>query len=156
MTIKNLPNRKKTRASWWDYSESALYFVTICTKEKQHYFGEIIDQTMKLSSVGIIANVLWHEIKNHFPQVTLDEFVVMPNHLHGIIALEKQEKSVSISTIIGGYKAAVTRHSRRLNLEIAWQSSFHDAIIRDEEMFLRVKKYIQNNPKNWQSDKFHP
>ncbi|MDO5105226.1 transposase [Capnocytophaga sp.] len=154
--MKNLPNRKRTRASWWDYSESALYFVTICTKEKLHYFGEISNETMELSNVGIIADVLWYEIKNHFPQVELDEFVVMPNHLHGIIALEREEKPVSISTIIGGYKAAVTRHCRRLDLEMAWQSSFHDAIIRNEEMFLKIKEYIRNNPQNWQSDKFHP
>lgn len=65
----------------WDYSWDGIYFITICTKGRKHYFGEIVDGKMNLSKIGIIADILWHEIKNHAKNVELGEFVVMPNHI---------------------------------------------------------------------------
>ena len=76
-----------TRLQNWDYGWNAIYFVTICTKDRIHYFGEITDGKMHLSPIGAIADVLWHELKNHFDNIELDAFVVMPNHIHGIIAI---------------------------------------------------------------------
>lgn len=77
------------RAAWWDYGNNAAYFVTICTQNKIHYFGEIENQTMQLSDLGRAAETCWFEIPNHFPFVKLGAFVVMPNHIHGIIVIEK-------------------------------------------------------------------
>ncbi len=73
----------------WDYSSNAAYFITICTTNREYFFGEIIDGKMQLSETGKMANHFWLEIPNHFLFVTLDEFVVMPNHIHGIIVIDK-------------------------------------------------------------------
>ena len=77
------------RLQHWDYGSDALYFVTICTQNREHYFGEIADGKMQLSETGKMANRFWFEIPNHFPFVQLGEFVVMPNHVHGIIIIDK-------------------------------------------------------------------
>ena len=76
-------------ARWqnWDYRWAGAYFITICTGNREHYFGEIADGNMHLSGVGILADVFWYEIKNHATNVELGEFVVMPNHIHGILIL---------------------------------------------------------------------
>lgn len=73
----------------WDYGWNAPYFVTICTQNREHYFGEIVDGIMYFSEMGKIAQQFWHEIPDHFPFVILDAFVVMPNHIHGIIIINK-------------------------------------------------------------------
>lgn len=79
------------RASWWDYGWNGAYFITICTANRSHYFGEIENRKIKMSSIGILADVLWHEIKNHAKNIELGAFVVMPNHIHGILILDKPE-----------------------------------------------------------------
>lgn len=80
----------------WDYGSNAIYFVTICTQNREHYFGEIADGQMNLSETGKMANRFWFEIPNHFPFVQLGEFVVMPNHVHGIIIIDKPINSRNI------------------------------------------------------------
>lgn len=77
------------RLSKWDYSSNAAYFITICTADRKHYLGTIIDTKMQLSSIGEFAYKCWKDIPNHFPHFYLDEFVVMPNHVHGIVMIEK-------------------------------------------------------------------
>ena len=76
----------------WDYSWNAAYFITICTANRENYFGEIENQKMKLSHAGVLADVFWHEIKNHAQNIELDEYIVMPNHVHGIIILKGNDK----------------------------------------------------------------
>jgi REP element-mobilizing transposase RayT len=182
------------RLQHWDYGWDAAYFVTICTKDRECLFGEIVNGTMNLSGIGIIADVMWYEIKNHAKNIELGEFVVMPNHVHGIIilngneeknatggggngndsdgthvetthALSLQSKTMgqqrfqnqgknTLSSIVGGYKSAVTKHAHRLNFDFAWQSRFHEHIIRDEKSFQTISHYIINNPSNWPTDKF--
>jgi REP element-mobilizing transposase RayT len=170
---KNKYRVASSRAQWWNYSWNAAYFITICTKNRAHYFGEIIDKKMQLSNVGILADVFWHEAKHHAKNIELDAFVVMPNHIHGILILNGEEnenklmheKTIgeqrfqnqgknSVSSIIGSYKAAVTKHANRLHLEFGWQSRFHDHIIRNENEFYRIANYIENNVIKWQEDKF--
>ena len=80
---------RSTRAPWWDYRNNAAYFVTICTQNREHYFGGITDGKIALSEIGQIAQKYWMEIPTHFPFVQLDAFVVMPNHVHGIIIVNK-------------------------------------------------------------------
>src|SRR5690606_3160554 len=75
------------RAEWWDYARNGRYYVTICTENREHYFGKIVKKTMRLSHVGVIADIMWHEIKNHTKYVELGVYQVMPNHLHGILHL---------------------------------------------------------------------
>lgn len=76
----------------WDYGSDAAYFITICTKDRIHFFGEIEYGKMQVIPAGAIAHVLWHEIKNHAKNVELGEFVVMPNHVHGILILQGNDK----------------------------------------------------------------
>jgi len=76
-----------SRASWWDYGLAGAYFITICTTHRQHFFGEIHQGRLQISSVGVLADVLWHEIRHHAQQVELGAFVIMPNHIHGILIL---------------------------------------------------------------------
>jgi hypothetical protein len=90
--MEKFQNKYRTasaRAKWWDYGSNASYFVTICTQNRVHYFGEIENQTMQLSEIGRCAVTCWQEIPNHFPFVELGAFVVMPNHVHGIIIIDK-------------------------------------------------------------------
>lgn len=77
------------RAYWWDYGWNGAYFITICTQHREHFFGEIVGDKMNLSNTGVIADILWHEIPHHQPFVELGDFVVMPNHLHGVLILNK-------------------------------------------------------------------
>lgn len=188
-----------TRLQKWDYGWNAIYFVTICTWHREHYFGEINNGAMCLSPIGTIANVLWHELKNHFNHIELDAFVVMPNHIHGIIAinnnvnngdniatthdmvathavetthalsLQSQPQSAktigqrrfqhqgsgTLSSIVGSYKSAVSRHAHRLGYDFVWQSRFYDRIIRNNDALTRVQTYIINNQLNWKEDKFY-
>ncbi len=185
------------RLQQWDYAWNAAYFITICTKNREYYFGEISAGKMQLSPVGILADVLWYEIKNHTRHVILGAFVVMPNHVHGILILDDgndgtdstltepvgprhalglppptppshQSPSLTpgknrfqnqgrntVSSIIGSYKSAVTRHAHRLGHEFELQSRFHDHIIRNDESFGRIENYIITNPLNWKDDKFN-
>ncbi|GHT51646.1 hypothetical protein FACS189440_20910 [Bacteroidia bacterium] len=94
-----MPNEKfqnqyrisSARAQWWNYGWNAAYFITICTANREHYFGEIVNGNMQLSEIGEIANVLWNEIKNHAKNIELDAFCIMPNHVHGILILTNDE-----------------------------------------------------------------
>ena len=148
---------------------------------------------MQLSHIGIIADVLWHQIPNHSHNTELGAFVVMPNHIHGILILtgkgdynsgedhannvdnvetrhalslrRKQPKTIgqqrfqnigknSVSSIIGSYKSAVTKHAHRLGFQFQWQTRFHDHIIRNDDAYQRIVHYINTNPDNWEQDKF--
>jgi putative transposase len=94
MSVEKFQNKYRiasARASWWNYGWNGAYFITICTANRTHYFGEIENGKMKLSSIGILADVLWYEIKNHAENIELGAFVVMPNHIHGILILDKPE-----------------------------------------------------------------
>jgi putative transposase len=87
------------RASWWDYTNAGVYFITICTKNQVHYFGEINNGKMELSSIGLIANRCWQEIINHTENAALGEFVVMPNHIHGILILNRNNGVANVETL---------------------------------------------------------
>ena len=94
--FKNKYRVDTVRAKWWDYTNNGSYFVTICTKDRQHFFGNIVETPklgvtakMELNEIGELAQKFWMEIPQHFPFVVLDEFVVMPNHVHGIICISK-------------------------------------------------------------------
>ncbi|NCC74711.1 MAG: transposase [Sphingobacteriia bacterium] len=179
-----------TRLQNWDYGQHAAYFVTICTQGRECYFGEVVNGKMNLSGIGIIADILWCEIKNHAKNIELGEFVVMPNHVHGILilngngnhndddngnddgvetthALSLEQQTIgqkrfqnqgknTLSSIIGSYKSAVSKHAHRLGFGFAWQSRFHDHIIRNEQSYHTISEYIIYNPTKWKEDSFNP
>ena len=210
---KNKYRIPSARAQWWDYGWNGAYFITICTQNREHFFGKIRNGKMELSPLGVIADILWHEIPNRVPNVELGDFVVMPNHIHGILILDrpvgaelvgdggnvqtghalslppnapnvqtghalslppdvptpvpttdtrtigqKRFQNIgknTVSSIIGSYKSAVTKHANRLGLENGWQSRFHDHIIRNDAAYQRISNYIIDNILKWQDDKFH-
>lgn len=184
-------NRKIIRKQNNDYSSDGWYFLTICTKNQESYFGEIINDVMHPNEIGKQANVFIQEIRNHFPFVELGKFILMPNHIHIIlgivgtrhvvsvqgmdtevtnefkngvpalvddIQLNQFGKTIpgSVSAIMGQLKSTLTRWCRANDYsQFAWQVRFHDHIIRTDESFERISTYIENNPANWNNDKFH-
>lgn len=153
------------RLHTWNYGSNAPYFVTICTHERECFFGKIVETpnlgvSNTLSPIGQLAQKYWDEIPNHFPFVKLGAFVVMPNHVHGIIIIDNPVQtpnlgvSTTLGTIINQYKRAVTIGARHINPVFAWQSRFHDHIIRDDRSFQNISNYINRNPLNWKGDKF--
>jgi REP element-mobilizing transposase RayT len=99
---------------------------------------------------GEIADLLWYEIKNHHKNVELDEYVIMPDHVHGIIIINRSERpTISLSNIVGGYKSAVSKYVHRLGFDFKWQTSFHDHIVRNEFSLNRIQNYIIQNPMKW-------
>lgn len=162
----NRPQRQSRRLPYWNYGNNGSYFITICTYERRHFFGEILDGEMRLNPVGDIAKIFWLEISNHFYNIELGEYAIMPNHIHGIININnplsfEQDKSErdfkqigkkTLSSIIGSYKSIVSRTSRKNNFDFYWQPRFYDHVIRNEEDYLRISDYIINNPFNWADD----
>ena len=123
-------------------------------------FGTVIDGTMHANAAGQIAQSVWQSIPAHRPQVELDVFVIMPNHIHGLlwIADDPTVAVPSLSTIVGGYKAEVTRQIRRLMSDasrIIWQGRFHDNIIRTQVTLDRIRAYVAENPQRWSEDTFY-
>ena len=149
---------KSIRADWWDYSSSGLYFITICTQQMHHFFGEIEKEKVILNKTGNIAKKNWELIPKYFPFVSIGPFIIMPNHLHGIIAIEKNQKtsnkvsakfgpqSGNLASIIRGYKSSVTIEARKTNPLFCWQARFYDRIIRDETELQNIIQYIYDNP----------
>jgi len=119
--------------------------------------------SLRATKIGKIATGYWMEIPVHYPSVELDEFVVMPNHLHGILFLNKPHyngwnenkfgpQSQNIPAIIRGYKSSVKRFANNNNITFDWQSRYHDHIIRDERELNNIRNYIANNLQNWAND----
>ena len=144
------PVRKHPRMKKYDYSQQNHYFVTICTKDKRCLFGT----PERLNAYGRIAEEGLLNIASHFPTVRLDKYVVMPNHVHAILALQGNE--VSLPVVIGQYKAYVTKQIHSLHKEASvWQTSFHDHVIRNQHSYEKIWLYIDSNPANWQKDCFY-
>ena len=165
---KNKYRIKSIRLPNWDYGWNAAYFITICAKNRIHYFGKIENEKMILTDIGKSAEKYWYEIPEHFPFVKLGEFVVMPNHIHGIIIIDKPSRqpsqksknkfgpqSQNLASIVRGYKIGVTKYSKRLEIEFKWQSRFYEHIIRNENERIRIQDYINDNVKNWEEDGFY-
>ena len=165
-------DRKANRLHGYDYRRNARYFVTSCVQDRICCLGEIRDDEMLLNEFGKIAQQQFKWLEQQYPYVDLYSFIVMPNHIHGIIeindrvgtgrdlAVRKQTdtpiKIKSLSELMGAYKTTTSKQIHLAGLaDFMWQRSFHDHIIRNEEAFLRISNYIQNNPANWKDDKFY-
>jgi REP element-mobilizing transposase RayT len=162
--------RKANRMIGYDYTQDNLYFVTSCVKNRVCCFGEIISQKMVLNEYGKIAEKQWHWLGQRYSYVRLHQFVVMPDHIHGIIeinrshvfvgtgrdpSLQKHQhnesikpiKIKSLSELMGAYKTTTSKQIHLLGFDsFAWQRSFHDHIIRDEKSFINISNYIATNP----------
>jgi putative transposase len=159
---------KKHRSPAIDYSFPGLYFVTICTKNKTHHFGKVKNGNMILNTMGEKAHTLWNEQTEHFENIKLYDFIVMPNHIHGIINILntertdgynpvrviKQKRIQKLPVIISSYKSAVSREINKISeyKVFEWQASFYDRLIRNEDEFEAISVYIVKNPLNWEKD----
>lgn len=161
---------KVIRLQNYDYSQSGRYFVTICTKNRVSYLGKICEGKMELSEAGKVVERFWNNIPKHAENVKLDAFVVMPDHVHGIIFIKNdlvgtchgmslQEYrynkfgkpiSGSLSVIVNQFKSAVTRECKQRQISFKWQEQFYERIIRNEEALYKIRKYIINNPVKWE------
>ena len=150
-----LPKRKPNRIPYFDYSTPGAYFVTICTEDRKHTLCSIVGDGFPVPKPpGQIAEDFIRKIPEKYPCVTIDHYVVMPNHVHAIIILE--EGSPGLSAIVGQYKAAVTKHIHKWDpAATVWQTSFHDHIIRNLADYQRIWQYIDTNPVKWSEDCFY-
>ena len=171
-------HRHSIRLRNYDYSQDGLYFITICTHERQLMFGNIPDNEMMLSPLGKTANEYWVEISSYFNSVKLHEYIIMPNHMHGIIEIEgainqgainraPTEASggfagtlnpmlrINLSQIVRWYKGRTTYECRKTQADFAWQRNYYEHIIRNEQDYIRIAEYITNNTANWPDDRFY-
>ncbi len=145
----NFPIRKKLRLEYYDYSKQGLYFITICIKNRRKILGKINNNQIELSKEGIVVQNYIEYIVKKYRNIKIDEYIVMPNHIHMIISMDN-ENYANLSRIIKQYKGSVTKqigHS-------IWQKSYYEHIIRYEKEYYNIKEYIQNNIVNWKHDKY--
>ena len=141
-------NRKLNRLKDYNYSQDGYYFITICTKNRDESFGKIKNNEMILNEIGTITQKCWLEISQHFPNVLLDEFIIMPDHVHGIIIIQNDIIATNVTT----NHEIRNRHACSLQ-GFTWQKSFYDHIIRNDNSLNKIRDYIKNNPINWLVDK---
>ncbi len=179
-------HRRSIRLAGCDYGVPGFYFVTICTKNRECLFGEIVDFEMRLNELGDIVKEEWERTPQIRPNIIIDTFVVMPNHCHAIIGLVKQFDAVgaycntplppttrvgpyaarpfisptqSIDAIVRGFKGAVTKQInivRTTPTNPVWQRNYYEHIIRTDESLETIRLYIKNNPAKWQEDRENP
>ena len=162
--------RKRIWLKSYDYSQDGYYFVTICAENREEWFGKVEKGEMILNQYGKIANQCWDDLPNHYLNCSLDSFVVMMNHIHGIIVILNKDVTIvgnglkpfpthGLSEMIPGFKIF---SSRKINEEIKndnkfqWQKSFYDHVIRNETELYRIRDYIKNNPLKWDLDRENP
>ncbi len=170
--------RKLNRMPEFDYSSEGLYFITVCTKDRREYFGMVKNGKMVLNVYGRIVKQQWLWLAKQYSYVKLDEFIVMPNHIHGILVIEEvgtghdvgtgrdlslhrdlslqyhQYKIKSLSELIGAFKTTSSKLIHRMGLaEFQWQRSFYDRIIRNQKELNNIRAYIHYNPIKWQRDR---
>lgn len=177
--------KQSARAMWHDY-DGGLYFVTICTKDRVHYFGEISENEMHLTEVGQYVVEQIRNVQVHYNYAKIPLWVVMPNHLHAIVIIDGdnipykrrvvktldgsmvesrrattlQQRGIAnmqgwLSVVVGGIKSAVTKFANERGIPFAWQTRFHDRIVRDICEMNQIADYIENNVQKWEMDKFY-
>jgi len=163
--MKELPNRKLNRLHGYDYSEYGYYFVTICTKNREKFFGKIQGSETVLNEYGKIVEKQWLWLAQQYRYIQLDKYIIMPNHMHGILIIRRDRsrpvptitivhtKTKSLSQLIGAFKTTSSKIIRLNGLtEFFWQRSFYDHIIHDEKSLFNIREYIQNNPLRSKND----
>lgn len=173
-------HRRSIRIKGYDYTQTGAYFVTIVTSRRDCLFGEIVAGEMVLSNFGKIADECWRAIPEHFPAVGLGAYVIMPNHVHGVIHIvdgrgaallrpnvrpnesspdesRPNVKPGSLGAIVRSYKSAVSyRIHKEHHAAGIWQRNYYEHIIRDDKDLQRITDYINTNPLRWNKDDENP
>ncbi len=159
---------ESTRLPTWDYRNAGYYFIIVLTKDRKNYFGDVVDGKVIHNNIAKIVIQEWLNsalVKNN---IEIDEWVLMPNHFHGIIIKKDQENldsnndnqsklnSNSLGSIIGQFKSISTKRIRKAGIiGFSWQLGFYDHIIRNEQALTNIRKYIQLNPLKWEIDEYN-
>lgn len=161
-TNSQLPCRHFPRLKDYDYNQPGAYFVTICTYQRRMLFGQVIDDRMHLNAAGTIAQTVWQSLPRRFPGVSLDAWIIMPNHMHTIFLITdatppyRLRGNTLLGEVIRAYKAATTRLVRvSSNPTFGWQQKYWEVIIRNQQQLEALRRYILNNPARWTQDTLH-
>ena len=165
----DIHHRRSPRLRHYDYSQAGAYFITICTQNRECLFGSVEGDAVRLNNVGHAVQDVWDALPVHFPDVELDAFVVMPNHVHGIVVLNGGaqfiaphnnqgaiDRTPTLGEIIRAFKARCTHRINQLRgahgFQI-WQRNYYEHVIRSESSLLEIREYIANNPAQWAIDR---
>ena len=176
--FENRGTRRSTRLPEFDYSRVGMYFVTICAEQRRCIFGQAHGSEIVQSRIGEIVRACWIEIPEHFPNVKVESYVVMPNHLHGILTIDTKLPDAnlrdkppltselfgrpvpkSIPTIIRSFKSAASKRARESGLMTAgsiWQRGYFERVLRNTREYVDVTNYILQNPVRWADDEENP
>lgn len=164
----DLKHRKLQRLKDYDYGQNGAYFITICTQDRLSLFASIENGKLELNHAGKMVFDKFIEIPKYYPTIDIDNFVVMPNHLHGIVMIQNERTTqgsfptITLSDCIQRFKTLTTKlyidevkkgNYPRFDKKI-WQKSFHDHIIRNEHEYQEINEYIETNPLKWKEDKY--
>lgn len=155
----NIHHRRSIRLQGYDYSQAGAYFITICTQHRQHFLGEILEREMRLNDAGKMVLQQWENLLQRFSALELDAFVVMPNHVHGILVLN-DNSTATVGDIVGAFKSITTNEYIKGVRQFHWQGfdktfwlrNYYEHIIRNEQALSRIREYIIYNPINWAKD----
>jgi REP element-mobilizing transposase RayT len=169
------PGRRSIRLKGFDYSQPGAYFVTICVQGKEFSLGTIDNDKIHLSRYGQICRDVWKHVPSHFPGIYMDTLVLMPNHLHVIITILESNHAAnqpqqrrggvtpplrpSLGQIVGYYKYQTTKEINRIRGTPGtpfWQRNYYERVVRNQNELDRIRKYIVDNPRNWDRDRNHP
>jgi putative transposase len=177
----NRHHRRSIRLKGYDYSHTGVYFITLCTYDRECLFGEIVRGTMQLNKFGEIVAEEWLKSVEIRQEIELDNWVIMPNHFHAIVIIDRaisdrgecnspessdssksdkiQMRPRSLSSLVTGFKSSVTRRinqNRNHSDCPVWQRNYYDHIVRDTDSWEKIFNYIDANPSNWEIDRLHP
>ncbi len=179
MASGHLPNRQTLRLPDYDYSLPGAYFITICTQGKACVFGTVVDDSVHLNNLGRMVDATWTELPTHCHGLHLDQFVLMPNHLHAVVFLSgsidqnhpsidgrtlRSAPTVALPGIIRRFKTVTTSRVRRDVHTFGWhpfpgrlwQRNYYEHVIRNDDSLHRIREYIANNPTSWALDPENP
>ncbi len=159
--MREFSHRHSIRLPGHDYASAGMYFVTMCTQGRERIFGDVVHGQVRLSDYGKIVAEEWQKTSVIRPNVTLDAWVVMPDHFHGIITIHRAIRDVGatrwvahLGSIIGQFKMMTTKRIRKTGYEgRVWQRNYHERIIRNADQYQVVRQYIENNPARWAGER---
>jgi putative transposase len=157
------PNRRSIRLPNWDYRLPGPYAITMCTQDRIPRFGVVEDACMILNPVGEMVRDVWMAMTHEFPTLTLDGFVVMPNHVHAILMLDSEDidRNPALGSVVQRFKSITTSRYITGIREQGWEPfngrlwhrNYYEHIVRDDRDFERCRDYIEANPANWNTDR---
>ena len=160
----HFPKRKHPRLNHYDYSTTGAYFITICTQNRRCLLSRIVGRGLAPAEIqhtayGRIAQAQLLKLEQRYPSLKIDQYVIMPNHIHAILLLQEtagDSQSPTIMDIVCAYKSLTTRQCKMVQpIDKLFQTSFYEHVIRGREDYDEIVEYIVNNPKQWEMDKLY-